>query len=181
MASIQFTDAAGTATVTNGLDAIATGVASRFASWVPFQRAIGPVATSLGTGARSMFRFRTDYGASFRVTEIPVARLPEVLRLMAHLEAGGTCLVFTDDAFGRAYGNCCLAPNAEPSLELVDTTDLTYALSLALLNLDAEPMLCDYSPVIGPDAVLFGWSVADGVSGGTFARTSTATYVEREA
>jgi hypothetical protein len=177
LASIRFTDAAGTAVVTNGLDVLAKGVGSRFAGWLPFAKPIGAVATALGTGARSMFRFRTDYGASFEMRELETVRLPETLRLMAHLESGGTCAVFTDDSFGRSYASCCLAPGAEPTLAQANATDLTYTLGLTLLNLGNTAMLCDYSPVIGPAEALFRWAAADGVSGGTFSRTGTATFV----
>jgi hypothetical protein len=181
LASIRFTDAIGTATVSNGLDAIAGGVGSRFAGWVPFQRPIGAVATALGTGARSMFRFRTDYGAGFQMRDIETTALPEVLRLMEHLESGGTCAVFTEDAYGRSYASCCLAPGAETQLEMANNTDLTYTLSLTLINLGAVPMLCDYSPVIGPASILFDWDVSRGVTGGTFSRASAATFVTRNA
>jgi hypothetical protein len=177
LASIRFTDAAGTAVVSNGLDVIARGVGSRFAGWTPFAKPIGAVATALGTGARSMFRFRTDFGASFEIRDIDTVRLPEVLRLMAHLESGGTCAVFTDDVLGRSYASCCLAPEASTSLTQANATDLTYTLGLTLINLGGTAMLCDYSPVLGQSEALFRWAVADGVSGGTFARTGTASFV----
>lgn len=181
MASIRFTDAIGTATITNGLDQIARGVGSRFASWVPFQRPVGAVATALGTGARSMFRFRTDHGASFQMREIETTDLPQVLRLMEHLESGGTCAVFTDDIYGRSYASCCLAPGAEMQLEMASSTDLTYTLSLTLLNLGATPMLCDYSSVIGPASILFDWDASRGITTGTYSRASVATFVTRNA
>lgn len=175
MASITFTDAIGTAQVDNGYTATATGVASRFSAWTPFQRPIGPAVTALGTGARYQFAFRTDYGAGFEIRDIDVPLLPKVLRLMAHLEGGGTVRVDTGDAFGRVYPTCCLAPGAEVNLAQASATDLTYSLSLTLLNLDATPMLCDYSAPVS--TVLFAWDVSQGVTGGTFARSGTATFV----
>lgn len=128
-----------------------------------------------------MFRFRTDYGASFQMREIETTHLPEVLRLMEHLEAGGTCAVFTDDIYGRSYATCCLAPGADLQLEMASSTDLTYTLGMALINLDATPMLCDYSPVIGPASILFDWDVSRGIATGTYSRGSTATFVTRNA
>jgi hypothetical protein len=181
LASIRFTDTIGTATVTNGLDQIARGVGSRFAGWVPFQRAVGATATALGTGARTMYRFRTDYGASFQLRDIETTHLPEVLRLMEHLEAGGTVTVFTDDVYGRSYASCCLAPDGTVGLEMANNTDLTYTLSLALLNLGAVPMLCDYSPSIGPASILFDWDVSRGITTGTYSRGSDASFVTRNA
>ena len=176
MASITFTDTLGTCVFTNTLDTVAGGVGSRFADWTPYQRPIGAAAVSLGTGARSMFTFRTDYGASFRITEIPSTSLGQALRLQAHLESGGTVSVDTDDAYGRVYTSCCLAPDAGVAIELVDKTELVYAMSLTLINLNASAMLCDYLPYTGAGSILFGWSVGDGTGTGTFTRTSTATY-----
>lgn len=175
MASITFTDAIGTAQVDNGLTAVATGVGSRFAAWTPFQKPIGPAVTSLGTGARYQFAFRTDYGASFEMRDIPVVLLPKVLRMAAHLEGGGTVRVDTGDAYGRVYASCCLASESEVSLAQANATDLTYTVSLRLLNLGATPMLCDYTEPAS--TVLFAWDVSRSVTDGTFARTGTATFM----
>jgi len=175
LANLRFTDSIGTATVDNGMAEIAGGVASRFAGWTPFQRPVGPAATALGTGARIQFTFRVDHGASFEVRDIAPALLPKVLRLMEHLERGGTVRVETGDVAGRVYPSCCLA--GEVTLQQENATDLTYTLGLTLLNLDATPMLCDYSPVAGPSSVLFAWDVSRAVTGGTFDRTGTATFV----
>lgn len=156
---------------------VAGGVASRFAGWTPFQRPIGPAVTGLGTGARYQFAFRTDYGASFEIRDIDVVLLPKVLRLMAHLEGGGTVRVQTDDVAGRVYPNCCLAPESEIALTQANATDLTFTVALSLLNLDAAPMLCEYTSVIGPSSLLFGWDVSQSVTGGTYARAFLATFV----
>lgn len=179
MARITFTDAIGRVDFTNGYDTFAQGVASRFGNWTPFQRPIGAAATSLGTGARSLFRFRTDYGASFEMTEIPALNLAAALRLQAHLLDGGTVQVVTDDALGRVYDTCCLAPDADVGLSLADRTDLVYTMTFTLVNLGGTPMLCDYSPIIGPSGILFAWQASDAVAAGTFARTGTATFVTR--
>ena len=147
MAKIVFTDTLGAVDFNNGLTTTALGVASRFSAWTPFQRPIGPAATALGTGARSQFAFRIDYGASFEIRDIPVSSLSDALRLMAHLERGGTVEVQTADAASRTYTTCCLAPGGEVSLAQSNATDLTYSMSLTLINLGAAQMLCDYSNV----------------------------------
>ena len=179
MARITFTDAIGRVDFTNGYEGIAGGVASRFGNWTPFQRAVGAVATALGTGARNMFRFRTDYGASFEMTEIPGQNITAALRLQEHLLAGNTVQVVTDDAAGRVYNSCCLAPEADVGLELSNRTDLIYTMTFSLLNLGGTPMVCEYSPFVGPSSILFQWQTSDAVASGTFARTSTATFVTR--
>jgi len=144
MASITFNDG-GAATLDNGLTAIASGAASRFANWVPFTRRFGASATALGTGARAMFTFRTEYGASFELREIPNSSLSIVLRLKRHLENGGTCTVNTGDSASRSYATCGLSPDGSVGLTLSDPQQLTYTLSLSLINLGAaSDMLCEY-------------------------------------
>lgn len=179
MASITFTDASGTATFDNAMATLAGGVASRFANWVPFQRPVGAVATSLGTGARAMFRFRTDYGASFQVPEIPLGNMATALRLQAHLLDGGTVIVRTDDAAGRTYTTCCLAPDGDVTLELADRQTLTYTMGLSLINLGGTPMLCDYGTGMATRSARFAWQAANGVVGGTFTRTDAARFYSR--
>jgi hypothetical protein len=144
MASISFNDGVA-ATLDNGLTAIAGGAASRFANWTPFTRRVGPSATSLATGARTMFTFRTDYGASFEMREIPASAMSVVLRLKRHLENGGTVTVTTGDSAARTYATCGLAPDAALGLTMTDPVQLTYTLSIALINLGAaSDMLCEY-------------------------------------
>jgi hypothetical protein len=144
LASITFTDAGGTATLDNGLTAIAGGLGSRFTGWVPFQRPIGPMATALGTGRGTRFIFRTDYGASFTINELPNTAMATMLRLQAHLLAGGLVTVTTGDAANRTYTNCCLTPDGDVTIEMQDSTLLTYSMSFTLLNLGGAAMLCEY-------------------------------------
>jgi hypothetical protein len=171
MAYISFTDSVGTTLLDNGLRSVAGGVASRFADWVPFQRPIGAAAVSLGTGARSMFTFRTDYGASFAMNDIPNTSMDRMLRLQAHLLGGGTVTVATEDPLNRTY-TCCLAPEADVGLTLQDKTALLYSMTFTVINIAASPsaMLCTY------DGPLFLWTVTNGVDNSTFARTGVATY-----
>lgn len=144
MASIAFNDGAA-ATLDNGLTAIASGVGSRFANWTPFTRKVGASATSLATGARSMFAFRTDYGASFELRDLPNTALAVALRLKRWLENGGTCTVTTGDASSRVYTTCGLAEGADVTITMSDPQQLSYTVSLALINLGAaSDMLCEY-------------------------------------
>jgi hypothetical protein len=176
MARLVFTDTTGTATLDNALGAVAAGVASRFRAWTPFSNPVGPAKHALGTGALHKFVFRTDQGARFRLEEIPLLNLPVALRLMAHLLAGGTVRVETDDAQLRAYASCGLAPETVPELQLADTRGLTYALTLAVINLGTtEQMLCEYAGIPTPGAVLLV-AGPDRLPGVTFTRASTATY-----
>lgn len=154
MAYITFTDAGGAVTLTNGMEAVATnnpllkdGPGSRFADWMPFQRPIGAAAVSLGTGARSMFTFRTDYGASFTMNDIPNTKMDDMLRCQAHLLGGGTVAVYTTDSSSRTYATCCLAPDGDVGITLQDKNVLTYSMSFTLINIAGSPsaMLCIYS------------------------------------
>lgn len=156
MAYITFTDSGGSVTLTNGLEAVSTnnpllkdGPGSRFADWTPFQRPIGAAAVALGTGARSMFTFRTDYGATFTLNDIPNTKMSDMLRCQAHLLSGGTVGVYTTDSGSpsRSYATCCLAPNGDVGITLQDKNVLTYSMTFSLINIDASPtaMLCIYS------------------------------------
>lgn len=142
MASIDFIDDAGAATLTNGK----SGGPARFSSWVPFQMPIGPKAVALGTGIVYRWAHRTDYGARFELRHIPNTNLDVALRLIHHLESGGVITVNTGDFASRSYDNCTLAPDADLSnvLQLSNPAMLEYTLSLAVVNLDGAPMLCVY-------------------------------------
>lgn len=142
MASISWTDDEGVALLTNGVPA----PGDRFRGWLPMSRPVGAMDTSLGTGRRYMFAFRYDRMASFTLEQIPMAELDLVVRLISHLESGGTCTVTTGDTANRVYLTCGLAEGAEPQLTQQDAANLTYALSLTLVNLgNTDPMLCDYT------------------------------------
>ena len=145
MAFISFNDGSA-ATLSNGMTGIAAGVGSRFTDWVPFQKPIGAAAVALGTGARSMYTFRTDYGASFAITEIPNTSMSIMLRLQAHLLNGGTVSVSTGDTASRTYPTCCLAPEGEVTITLVDKATLRYSMTFTLINVAVSPtaMICEY-------------------------------------
>jgi hypothetical protein len=144
MASITFNDGT-SATLDNGLTSTAAGVGSRFASWTPFTRRVGERATALATGASFSFTFRIDYGATFQMRDLPNTTQSTALRLIRHLQGGGTCTVTTDDAASRIFTNCAIDPQGDVTLEFQDATYLTYSMNLALINLSAADMLCQYT------------------------------------
>lgn len=147
MAYIQFTDGTGAATLDNGLRNIGAGVASRFSGWIPRNTPIGAREVSLGSGATYMFRFRTDYTASFTIEHIPLSSLDVVARFVEHMLRGNTCAVYTEDLAGRTYATCGLAPGTEPDVQSEDRSDQWYRLSMTLINLSGTPgpMLCVYN------------------------------------
>jgi hypothetical protein len=144
MASITFNDGT-SATLDNGTTLISDGVGSRFADWTPSTRPIGPAVTALGTGARYQYAFRTDYGASFSMTDIPNTSMATMLRLQAHLLGGGTCTVTVADGTNGPY-TCCLAPDGDVSIALQDKNVLLYSMSFSVINIASSPsaMLCQY-------------------------------------
>lgn len=146
MASITFNDGT-SATLDNGTTGVAGAAGSRFANWTPFTRRVGDTGVALATGARSMFTFRIDYGATFEMRDIPATAQATALRLIRHLQGGGTCSVATADNSSRTYTTCGLDPQGDVTLAFQDPTFLTYTLTLSLINL-ASPgadMLCDYA------------------------------------
>lgn len=144
MASITFNDGT-SATLDNGLTGVASGVGSRFASWTPFTRRIGERAVTLATGASFAFTFRIDYGATFELRDLPNTTQSVALRLIRHLQGGGTCTVTTGDAAARVYTTCGIDPEGDVSLAFQDAAYLTYTMSLSLINLSGADMLCQYT------------------------------------
>ena len=143
MASITFNDGT-SATLDNGTTAIAAGVGSRFATWTPFTRRVGDTAVALATGARTMFIFRTDYGASLELRDVPVTNLAVALRLVRHLQGGGVCTVTTGETASRIYTNCGLDPEGSVEIAQQDAQLLLYSVRLSLINLSGADMLCTY-------------------------------------
>ena len=146
MATITFTDGTGAATLDNSTTGISTGVGSRFADWTPVQRPIGPRVPALGTGRPYQFRFRTDYGASFTMTDIPNTSMATMLRCQEWLLRGEAVTVNTGDAASRSYATCYLAPDGDVTITLQDKNLLLYSMSFTLINGAASPsaMLCLY-------------------------------------
>lgn len=138
--SLQWTDGTGAATLDNGKPV----PGDRFADWRPIPVSVARPVTGLGTGTRHEWRFRTDYGASFRLDYIVNTDLDLVDRLLLHLYGGGTVTVNTGDSASRTY-TAKLAPDSDPTLQMMeDRALLEYSLSLSLINTAAAPMLCEY-------------------------------------
>jgi hypothetical protein len=149
VASLSFTDTlgvtgtAGLVTLDNGMTAAAIAPASRFADWVSFQRPVGPRVVSLGTGVPSQFRFRTDYGASFTMNDIPNTSVTAMLRTQEWLLRGNAITVTTSDNASRTY-TAYLAPDGDVTITLQDKTALLYSMTFVLINSAAAPMPCVY-------------------------------------
>jgi len=143
MATIVFTDGTGAVTLDNGTTGISLGVGSRFADWTPFQKPIGPRVPALGTGVPYQFRFRTDYGASFSMTDIPNTSMASMLRCQEWLLRGNSVTVNTGDSAARSY-TAYLAPDGDVSITLQDKNLLLYSMSFTLINASAAAMLCIY-------------------------------------
>ena len=143
MATIVFTDGIGAVTLDNGTTGMSLGVGSRFADWTPFQKPIGPRVPALGTGVPYQFRFRTDYGASFSMTDIPNTSMASMLRCQEWLLRGNSVTVNTGDNAARSY-TAYLAPDGDVSITLQDKNVLLYSMSFTLINASAAAMLCIY-------------------------------------
>lgn len=140
MASIQFTDATGSATLTNSKPS----PANRFTGWTPSQPPYGPAGFAVGTGLRYMFHIRTDNKVSFELVGIPRSSMSVMLRLQRHLLFGGTVTVNTQDTSNRSY-TCGLGEDGEVSIELSDTNLLEYTMRFSgLLNTASTQMICLY-------------------------------------
>lgn len=148
MAYIVFNDGGAGAPITldNGTRNISSGVGSRFLDWNPFQRPIGPAVTALGTGRRYQYAFRTDYGATFTMTDIPNSKMSDMLRCQAHLIGGGLVQVWTEDGSGRNYQSCSIAPDGDITITLSDKSALLYTMTFAVINVASPPvaMICEY-------------------------------------
>lgn len=143
MATIVFTDGTGSVTLDNSTTGVSLGVGSRFADWTPFQKPIGPRVPALGTGVPYQFRFRTDYGASFSMTDIPNTSMASMLRCQEWLLRGNSVTVNTGDNAARSY-TAYLAPDGDVSITLQDKNLLLYSMSFTLINASAAAMLCIY-------------------------------------
>ncbi len=154
MARITFTDGAGTAVLRPRAPDTPNGtLAARLRDWTPATGVVGDRATALADGSLHVFRFRTDYRARFTLPGISAhwdavtASFPlEVAdRLVAHLEAGGTATLATEDATGATYV-VGLAPGARAELRPTDPRALEYELALDVIRRDgvAAPLVCRY-------------------------------------
>lgn len=160
---LEWTDAIGLARVTC-LVPILNG-------WTPDVEPIGPSAVTLGGGVTYLFPFRTDYTVRFTMPYLGALQMTEVLRLKNWLLNGGTITLFTGDLAARIY-TCRLRPGTTPQLTQ-DPQELEFALALELLNTAAAPLVASWQDA----GVLLTPDTDFAALGGTFTRSSTATFL----
>lgn len=142
MASIAWTDSEGAAILTNDVPT----VGGRFKGWTARRRPVGPRETALGTGRLFRFAFRYERIASFTLDEIPTASQALVSRLIEFLEDGGTVQINTGDNASRIYTAVGLAEGFDIEWSQQSGPDLTYRLSLTVVNLaNTDDLICDYT------------------------------------
>lgn len=132
--SIVFDDGTGATTLTS--------VTPRFQNWMPDTAPIGPQETALGTGVQYQWVYRTDFAATFEMPYIPASSLPDLQRLKVWLLSGGTITVNTADVSANSY-TVSMKPGTPPSWKL-DQKLLEYTLSIAVINVTAAPLTCQY-------------------------------------
>ena len=114
---------------------------NRFRAWQPLAPIVGPEEEGLGDGALYVYEFRADYGASFEMPYIQQSDLAIALRLIRHLNRGGTVTVNTDDASSRTY-TCQKWKGTQPELGPPDPVTLRRTLKLTLRNTAEADLLC---------------------------------------
>lgn len=135
---ILFEDADGPVTLTNGCPA----PGDRFTGWEPMSDPEGPLHHALGTQIPYKYTHAEKEGASFSLAYIPQSSVRDCLRLIRWLKKGGVVSVYTGDSESNIYPTCYLWPGSTPKLSPPNRQDLRHTLTLALLNADAEPMVC---------------------------------------
>lgn len=137
--SIDWTDAIGSASLTNSKNF----PGDRLANWTPRSVPFGSSVNTLA-GDLIVWEDREDHSAAFDLVGIPYSSLGLMLRLQSHLSSGGTVQVTTGDRDDTVYPECCLAENAEVTIELTDKVTVEYTMSMTLLNLETEQMVAFY-------------------------------------
>lgn len=143
MASIDFTDGTGAASITMSDDGKTT---ARFNRWRPLSNTIGERANALGDGRLYQFVHRVDYRVSFEMPRIPYTQQGILHRFMLHAYSGGIFEVHTDDLNNRSYAECQLAPEASVEVSDPDPENLEYTLQLDVINVAGTPsaFICEY-------------------------------------
>lgn len=129
---ISYTDDIGSTTFGNQLPP----PGDRFNAWQPMaplaSSGAGVEAEALGTGELFTFAFRLpDAGMSFEIREIAQDNVAAALRLIRHLNNGGTVTVVTGDSELNEY-TCKKWKGQEPSLSVADPQSLKRTLKLTL-------------------------------------------------
>lgn len=145
-AFISFVDGIGAAQLDNGMTASGIDSGSHFKNWTSDSNPVGPEKNNLATGQLVKFVFRTDYIANFELTDIPNSNTAILDRLMAWLRAGGVVSVTCGDTTSAVYPTCALAPGAKVTKKMDNKSDITWTLSVSLVNVAVSPvpMTCIY-------------------------------------
>lgn len=141
MAALVWTDALGSATLTN----LKPVPGDRFGNWTPAPDVLQSEAQAL-TGAAYGFTFADLYDVTFQLELIPNSEQALAARLVRHLRHFGTVQVETGDTAARVYPTCQAVKGSPPRLTLADRQLLEWTLALTLRNVAASPveMLCTY-------------------------------------
>lgn len=138
-ASVQWTDGLGAA--------IMYATTGRFDNWMPMQEDIGARTVNVGQGLTFLFKYRTDYTATFEMSSMSPASLSLAQRLKVWAESGGQFTVNTQDRQLNSY-ICVLKPKAQISWTF-DRTNLVYTIAIAAKNTLTGVMACLYSSFLG--------------------------------
>ncbi len=128
MSSLAWTDSIGAATLSNGWTAPGT----RFGSWTPHRKPVGPSAVAMGTGVTYVFEFRREDTVSFEIASIPNTKLDEMRRLKFHLLSGGTVAVTSDRPEAADFATSVIAPGTTPDYQMSDRTMHEYTFTVTL-------------------------------------------------
>jgi hypothetical protein len=137
--SLVFTDAQGSATLTNGYPA----PGDRFAAWVPKSPPKSVEAETLADGTLHVFLFHHKYAATFELRHIPQDQVGTAMRLIRWLNEGGEVTVNTGDAESNIY-TCQKVMGSEPELGPPDPVTLRRTLKLTLRNTEAADLICTW-------------------------------------
>lgn len=139
MARIEFND--GTArTLQSSVPAVAR--ANRFSAWSPEARVIGPRRVFLASGLPHVTRVRNDNVATFEVRELKESEQETALRLQAHMRAGNSATLYTEDSAARTY-TVSLAEGGDITISPPDRY-MERVLSMTVVNHADAPMLATY-------------------------------------
>jgi hypothetical protein len=134
--SLEWTDDTGSATLTNGYPT----PGDRFAAWTMMSPLKSVEAETLGDGTLHVFEFHVKYHVSFELRYIPQDQVADALRLIRHLNRGGTVTVNTGDAVDRVY-TCQRALEGAVELGPPDPITLRRTLKLTLRNTEEADLL----------------------------------------
>lgn len=141
MASIQWTDGTGAATIAPRVGGVSA--ASRFNNWEPMPVVVGPRHHRLGSGAPMVEVLRIDRVVSFTVPMLFAEDQALADRLIIHAMSGGTFTVNTTDLAARTY-TCTIPEGGAITFGFADGQEMRYELRVQARNTAAAAMQCIY-------------------------------------